>query len=237
MPTIAQVLNRRSDLSTFVVHLTKAGGQRSALENLESIVGSGRIIAKKPMGWARDVSMQLGPKAEASQRVACFSETPLEQIYSMYAEIPGRRANLEAYGVAFTKIVARRLGANPIWYFEMIPPDGPIPTALDSLRNAVARAGDDGFANHPGAAILPYFEGMLTTSTRQKEFWWEREWRHVGDFEFTDEDVAFVLAPFEHHARLRPIVRRPLLDPEWSLERMIASIVGLPESDVTPFSA
>jgi hypothetical protein len=45
----------------------------------------------------------------------------LEHIYSMFAEIEGRQVRLEPYGVAFTKMTARRLGANPVWYVDMTP--------------------------------------------------------------------------------------------------------------------
>jgi hypothetical protein len=36
----------------------------------------------------------------------------------MFAPIAGRRVDLEPYGLAFTKLGARRKGANPVWYVD-----------------------------------------------------------------------------------------------------------------------
>ena len=235
VPTISEVLNRRGDLSTFVVHLTRDHGGKSASENLRSILDSGTITARSPMGWARDVASELGGAAEESQRVASFSETPLEHIYSLFADIPNRRIGLRPYGIAFTKMVARRKGVNPVWYVDMTPGrDWMIAKALDSLRDEAATSGT--FPDHAAAKILPFIEGMGTWPDRQKEFWWEREWRHVGDFHFDIKDVALVLCPEGEHAAFRALASGKCVDPGWSLERMIAKLVGLAAEDVSPFS-
>jgi hypothetical protein len=97
MPSIGQVLNRRTDLSTFVVHLTKLSTEKSAFDNLQAILHAGRIEARSPMGWAPREAQAVGPNAANSQKVVCFSETPLEQVYSMYADIPGRSVRLEPF--------------------------------------------------------------------------------------------------------------------------------------------
>jgi hypothetical protein len=237
MPTIGQVLNRRTDLSTFVVHLTRASGKAGAFENLEAILRGRRIAARTPMGWAARAAVQLGPMATLSQSVVCFSETPLEQVYGMYADIPRRQVKLEPFGLAFTKMTARRHGVNPVWYVDMTPGHRwRICEALDLMRDRAVAIGDDKFAGMVGAVLLPFVEGMGTWEGSQKEFWWEREWRHVGDLTFADQELAFVIAPAAYHDVVRTIVDRPCLDPEWSLERMIASLAGLTESDVTPFT-
>ncbi len=117
---IRDVLNRRGDLSTFVVHLTRTAGGVSAKERLESILAERRFRATTSMGWAAEQD-DPADAAKQSQRVVCFSETPLEHIYSLVADIEGRQIQLEPYGVAFTKLTARRLGINPIWYVDMTP--------------------------------------------------------------------------------------------------------------------
>lgn len=237
--TIGEVLNRRSDLSTFVVHLTRASKGKSALEHLVSMLSDHVIEARSAQGWARDRAKELGARAEASQRVVCFSEAPLEHIYSLAAEIQGRSVKLEPYGLAFTKMAVRRRGANPVWYVDMSPghtwADG-IPGALASLLEVVAKRGDEGFGKHPGARLFPFMEWMGSWSeTSQKEFWWEREWRYRGAFTFTDQELAFVVAPEADHAAVGAVTSRRVLDPSWSLERMIASLAGLSADDVTPF--
>jgi hypothetical protein len=238
VPTIAQVLNRRSDLSTFVVHLTKTSPDGTALENLLLILAEGKIEARNPHGWALRQRQNLGPNAAASQRAVCFSEAPLEHIYSLAADIPGRQVQLTPYGLAFTKMSVRRQGVNPVWYVDQSVGHtwaSGVPGALDALLDSMIAAGDDGFAQHLGARLLPFAEWMGTWPNSQKEFWWEREWRSRGDFPFGPGDLAFVVAPEADHATVRSSTPRPVLDAEWSVERMIASLAGLGAEDVTPF--
>jgi hypothetical protein len=235
VPTITEVLNRRGDLSTFVVHLTRIHDGGTGGENLRSILAGSVIEARSPMGWARDIASTLGGAAVESQKVVSFSETPLEHIYSLFADIPYRRVGLQPYGVAFTKMVARTKGVNPVWYVDMTPGrDWLIAKALDALRDEAASS--NSFADHPAARILLFVEGMGTWPGSQKEFWWEREWRHVGDFNFSLEDVALVLCPETEHAAFEALAGGKCVDPGWSLERMIAKLVGLQAEDVSPFS-
>jgi hypothetical protein len=160
---IRDVLHRRTDLSTFVVHLTRDtdDGAR-AEENLLSIMQQPRILARSAMGWATTNDPATGAPFVAgalldSQRVVSFSETPVEHVYSLFANIAGRRVKLSPYGVAFTKMVARRMGANPVWYVDMTPGhDWVIRTALNQLVRDAALA----FAGSPISKITPFVEGM-----------------------------------------------------------------------------
>jgi len=236
MPTIGEVLNRRSDLSTFCVHLTR--GELPG-ESLRSILATGTIQARSAMGWARDAANELGGEAQTSQKVVCFSETPLEQIYTLVAPIEGRQVILQPYGVAFTKMVVRRKGANPVWYVDETPGrPWVIAEALNQLRDSVKGQGIPGFESSPTARIFPFCEAMGTwpSNDTQKEFWWEREWRHVGDFQFAMTDVALIIAPEGEHEELRRELGHRCVDAIWSLERMIAALVGLSAADVSPFS-
>lgn len=191
---IQDLLNRRSDLSTFVVHLTKATAQGTASDNLKSILAAGCIEARSAMGWTRG----LAASDKDCMKVVCFSETPLEHVYSLFTEIPNRRVQLSGYGLAFTKTAARLRGANPIWYVDMTPGQDAqwqIAAALDVLRDA-AKEHAAGFAATPLAKILPFIEQMGTwTATSRKEFWWEREWRHLGSLTFRPAEIALVLCP------------------------------------------
>ena len=107
---IDDLLNRRSDLSTFLVHLTKDdphGG--SSKDNLRSILQSRTLEARTPLGWIKG----LPRDATDELKVVCFSEAPLEHVYTLSAPIPGRRVRLSKYGLVITKAVARARGANP----------------------------------------------------------------------------------------------------------------------------
>ncbi len=247
---IGDLLHRRADLSTFVVHLTKDDAKSTAGEKLERIIRKSRLRAGSAMGWAQDRRISKNQPVTnvggESQEVVSFSETPLEHIYSLFADIEGRRVNLQGYGVAFTKMVARERGANPVWYVDRTAGASHqwrVAAALDDLaRFAVASPADPQSANV--GKILPFFEVMGTWPDSQKEFWWEREWRHVGHFEFDLEEVALWLAPEQEHAHFEAVLDKALgpgaqrprcVDPEWGLERIIARLVGLKQSQVTPF--
>jgi Putative abortive phage resistance protein AbiGi, antitoxin len=230
---IEDLLNRRSDLSTFVVHLTRdTPNGPSAKDNLHAILKGLKVEARSPMGFA--AKAVTGPDLD-SQKVVCFSETPLEHIYSLCAPIANRRVNLSAYGVAFTKVGARGRGANPVWYVDQtVGRTWHIANALNALRDAAVASG--AFATSDVARVLPFIESMGTWYGTRKEFWWEREWRHHGDFSFSWEEVALVLCPeadipdFEASS-----LGWKVIDPRWSLERMIAKLAGLPTRLTTPF--
>jgi hypothetical protein len=247
---ITEVLNRRADLSAFVVHLTKITYNATAKANLLSIIGSQTITAGKPMGWFQTPQNQPATVANESQQVVCFSETPLEHIYSLFAEIEDRQVNLAPYGLAFTKMTARKEGALPVWYADRTggaPHQWKVAYALDRLREYAMNNQGEVVARDIAAA-LPHFEAMGSWPQTQKEFWWEREWRKVGDFQFDWSDVALWFAPENDHADTgAALLARMIatgaedpptaivLDPSWGLERMIAKLVGLPDEAITPF--
>jgi hypothetical protein len=238
MPTsvaIEDLLNRRSDLSTFVVHLTRDGADGAlAKDNLKAILRGLKIEARTPMGWTGG----LTGRDLDSMKVVCFSETPLEHIYSLCAAIANRRIHLSKYGVAFTKVAARQRGANPVWYVDMTPGrTWHAAAALNDLRDAAVKTGD--FASQPAAKVLPFAEPMgswTSSGGRRREFWWEREWRHHGDFSFESKEVALVLCPEGDIAEFeRESPGWKVVDPAWSLERIIARLAGLPDRLVSPF--
>jgi hypothetical protein len=91
MVEIRSILHRRTDLSTFIVHLTRRRmpnyGPQDALVD---IARSGRLEARTALGWAKAQDERNDP-TQQSQRVVCFSETPLEHINLLIGEIEGRR--------------------------------------------------------------------------------------------------------------------------------------------------
>jgi len=82
-----------------------------------------------------------------------------------------------------------------------------------------------GFESHPASKILPFIEAMGTWPGGRKEFSWEREWRHLGDFEFSWQDVALILCPEIEIEEFEAFGPYTAVDPSWSLERMIETIV------------
>lgn len=252
---IEEVLNRRTDLSTFVVHLTGdhgAGG--SAKERLLSIIAQYQLRAgTEPRGWARtlkhpDGSPVLTAEQRETQRVVSFSETPLEHIYAMFANIANRNVDLRPYGLAITKMVARKVGINPVWYVDMS--EGHPWLIRDALNDLVTRSCHEGWFTDV-ASLFPFIEAMQTRRDHrgrliQAEFWWEREWRYVGDLLlFPIWNKIIWLCPEaeipEIEARVRAAYNGPAagdphcIDPNWSLERIIGRLAGLGDEDMTPF--
>src|ERR1700694_1087426 len=252
--SIREVLNRRADLSTFVVHLTRDTGGQAADLNLVSIISEQRLKAGSRMGWASQVADDSGDPDKRTQRAVSFTETPLEHIYSHFAPIEGRHLQFKPYGVAFTKMQARSLLVNPVLYVGSTwGKSWKLATALDELRSAAIKVG---FHDSPIADVLPFCEPMFTfpaTKDReasQNEWWWEREWRHVGDLAFRYCEAAFWLCPedeipmFEevvskYHAKDPECREAPparCIDPRWGLEQIIARLGGLPPEAISPFS-
>lgn len=248
MATIRELLNRRNDLSTFVVHLTR---QRvpgvSARTTLETIIAERRLRALSPMGWAK--TQDFSESARQSQRCVSFSETPLEHIYSLYTDVDGREIRLQPYGVAMTKVVARQLGVNPVWYVDMTTRGGREwheARALDELRDGAIANGD--FHASPLAKVMPFFEQMGTWPSSQKEFWWEREWRCRGELDLTASWAKLLwLCPDEESNEIEACIRAsapqgvhvdPIcIDPGWGIEELIARLCKLDPRDVSLFHA
>ncbi|WP_176562331.1 abortive infection system antitoxin AbiGi family protein [Mycolicibacterium palauense] len=241
--TIADMLHRRNDLSTFLVHFTRDApdGGGTAFDALKAIVTQLKIEARTAYGLASN-----HPTAAGSQRVVCFTETPLEHSWTMTRELAERRTSKFApYGLAFTKTYARRRACNPVWYINQTRGfDWP----TQALNTAIA--GEIRPYEHRDSLfrITPFIEQMGDWSqggtTRMKEFWWEREWRRVGDFSFEPIHTVALLAPASDHTELRQTLDAtgfwssravPILDPDWGLERMIAVMSGVAPEDLGPF--
>lgn len=246
MAEIRTILHRRTDLSTFVVHLTRRrGAAYSAQDALVSIAASGQLEARTALGWAKSQD-DSSDSAKQSQRVVCFSETPLEHINLMIGPIDGRAIAMEPYGIALPKLKARKLGINPIWYVDMTTGAGDshrwdLADALDQLRDQMieaAAADNRSFHDTAPAKLFPFIEQMGTWPSAQKEFWWEREWRHAGHLALPTTSVMW-LCPEDEIDVIQARAGRelkPWIDPRWGLEEIVAHLAGFPATDVSPFT-
>jgi hypothetical protein len=235
---IQDILARRSDLSTFVVHLTRDGDHESAKERLESIVRSWQIEARSAFGSAVKRLADENLRTD-SQKCVCFTETPLEYLHLLLGEIKGRNCQFGPYGVAVTKKLARKNGVNPVWYVDMTPRDAPnwLTNYVDKLIEAAIKTSD--FAGQPFVKIAPFIEQMGTwpKNGSRKEFWWEREWRRVGDFELPRH--AILICPDENgnHKAFEELAKDSghsvkCIDPYWGLEQIIARLAGFGKEEV-----
>ncbi len=94
---IGELLAHRTDLSTFIVHLTKHNDVGTASESLASIIESWKIEARSTLGYDTDFLKKSGVK------VVSFTETPLEYLYILTEKIKGRQCEFMPYGIAITK--------------------------------------------------------------------------------------------------------------------------------------
>lgn len=242
--TITDMLHRRSDLSTFLVHYTKVtADDATGFEALKSIVTDTTIEARTAYGAA---AQSADPAIRNTQKVVCFTETPLEHSWTMTRELAERRAfKFAPYGVVFTKTYARRNRCNPVWYVNCTPGYTWPMKAINAAVQAETRPFSD---EESILRVAPYIEQMGDWSTgsytNRKEFWWEREWRRVGDFWFQPNHTVALLAPERDHQELNQTLVDagqwssrdvPILDPNWGLERMMVCMSGVAREDIGPF--
>jgi hypothetical protein len=241
---IEDLLSKRSDLSTFLVHLTRTQDGQSAKDRLKAIIKGRQVELGTPMGQA--VSLLKAKQVSAdSQRCVCFTETPLENVKFMLGAIEGRQCQFEPYGVAITKRHGRKSGVNPIWYVDITPGHDWITNPLNKLVEDALQS-QVPFADCAIAKITPFIEQMgsgqgAAGGGYRKEFWWEREWRSTSAVSLgwrllvlcpedeIDEFKQFVKTVSEEQDVM---IKASFIDPRWSLEEIIASLAGFPPDEI-----
>jgi hypothetical protein len=163
-------------------------------------------------------------------------------------EIEGRTVKFEPYGIAITRKQGRKQAVNPVWYIDITPGHDWLTNPLNALVSKAIESGD--FDTSEISKIAPFIEQMgagpgdpgAGIPAYRKEFWWEREWRHVGDFYLPNTYI--VLCPVADIPELRKVISainensRPhvsFVDPTWSLESIIGKLAGFSGSELGPF--
>lgn len=197
------------------------------------------MIAKGPMGHAVK-SLTKNGLSNDSQRCVSFTETPLEHAYLLLEEISGRAFNFRPYGIAIPKKLGRVGGVNPVWYVDITPGHDWLSKSINDLIGKGIESGQ--FDTTEIALLAPLIEQMGCSELHdyRKEFWWEREWRHIGDFNLPVR--VLVLCPEAEVSDIQQKlksnegswVRAKYIDPYWSLEQIIARLAGFssPQIDV-----
>lgn len=245
--TIEAVLARRSDLSTFLVHLTRTTDDMDADDKLESILKGQKLEARNAFGPAVP-RLEKVKQSVDSQKCVCFTETPLEHVSLLLGKIDNRNCDFKPYGVAITRKQGRKEGVNPVWYTDMtVGHDWICHHHIEPLIDEAINSGR--FDKSHVAAISPFIEQMGSGKSEfsekgyKKEFWWEREWRKVGNFRLPTHLI--VLCPEDEIRRFRTVVdnldkddcfiRPRFIDPRWSLEMIIGRLAGFSSDEVGPF--
>ncbi|OHB66644.1 MAG: hypothetical protein A2Y77_16005 [Planctomycetes bacterium RBG_13_62_9] len=204
---IQDILHFRSDISPFLVHLTRDGDgvdNSSAKAKLERIIRDRKLIPGEreisDVRFGGTTSNMSAPDRKKYFGAVCFTETPLNEVHCLL-EINGRGIDLSPYGLVFVKEALRKKGVCPVCYInnERKDMDG-VFKALFSLTDSLP---DD------AAKLLPLFAvfgqkiqapGVPTRPEGTIDFVWEREWRYpsvCGDLAFSDADVFVGLCPHD----------------------------------------
>ena len=223
-----------------MVHLTReypAGVP--AQQNLKSILDTATIEARNPYGLAvRRIRNKTAatPSDIECQKVVSFTETPLEHVTLVAQEIVGRQFNFEPYGIVITKHIARRIGVNPVWYLDTTPGHEWLVNPFEEIIDAAIAGGS--FKDSAIAKLAPFTDSMGTQANSKKEFWWEREWRYVGDFDLRKTATNYlVICPESDFEYVCPgFDSRKLIDASWSQEQIIGHLAGFDPKDLDPFA-
>jgi len=207
------------DFSEFVTHFTKPTQFGSAYQNQISICSSRQLIAANPFGIGRNKSPNT-----ASQQCVCFSEVPLHCL----TRIAQRRSR---YGIGFKKEFVRSKGAMPIWYVEK---DSSQHLSIQKLMSEAQM--NPLLGAHAIWNLTPFIDVPGNHPTGSYRFEWEREWRCVGDFAFSELDVAFLVIPEDLHlsacgffreardANTGPFYGCPYIDSNWDAVRVAHAV-------------
>ena len=201
MTTIENLLQQRKDLSNVITHFTREVNGKTACANLISILTDGCLKAVNEQGMAKG-------QGHEEQRVVCFTETPVNFLWTLVERIKHRQIKLEPYGVVFSKRWIVERGGNPVWYISAMKPTSGL--SLTSNVNLIVKDPEALYRVPSILKLTPFWE--LTgdwrhlMSNNRKDFSWEREWRIVGDVYFHLHELKVVLAPKEHHQCIREAI-------------------------------
>jgi len=217
VPSIEEVLSSRADYSTFLMHLTRAQGAKSARRVLQEILDARSLEAAKP--HCLFGHLLNNEDDEEHFNVVCFTEAPLHQVRLFIGPIEGRGVELEPYGLVFTKEFIGSKGGNPALYINTYYHDELKDAALELFH----KAAEEGFEDSSITKLLPFITIFGKTATGgAHDFHWEREWRVVGDVAFDYPDVIVGLCPEDDIEDFQddfPDVT--FISPCWGLDRII----------------
>lgn len=206
-----QVIQKRGDLSQFLIHLTRTGLltlrkdvhphltqdsiiNSTAHERLKNLLSVKKIKAFSPLGYFQHKVPFAYPNGYVHNKnsnvirswlkAACFTETPLDHIYIQTQPIVGRNLHFESYGLAFKEEFIRQQGGSPVMYFEST--NQLVKSALDAM---IISQDSVKFKT-----MMPFYEAFGTRLYGQGsdvDFRWGREWHCLDDISFDFSDVAF----------------------------------------------
>lgn len=228
-------MNFRTDLSPFLVHLTRTNGTDSARTCLEMIITEMSLMAGSSLvshaSFGLAYARLQDPDLSQYFKAVCLTETPLDQIHCLL-EIENRDVNLEPYGLVFLRRPLQERGVAPVIYLNNERGDKPaLIRALAEMvdQNQVLARQILPFVAVFGSLLPPGGEG--TPRAGRIDFLWEREWRWPafnGNLQFSHAEVFLGLCPHEdidHFEALFPPIR--FVDPRRNMRWYSSQLIEM----------
>lgn len=158
----------RSDISTYITHLTKNTKEKDSLDVLEEILNTKKIIGSSP-----EKGFIIGENS-----AVCFQDIPLYGVSqnSLHEELNrkelGAKIRYQPYGLTFKKSYVYGKGGRPVFYEQK-----------EKAKEILSE--------EEWWRIVSF---DLSNRDSIKDWTHEREWRLKGDFEF-ELDKAIILLP------------------------------------------
>jgi hypothetical protein len=209
-----RVVWKRSDLSFFLVHLTK--DRDSLLSILNKQDGYCSINGARN-GFFKDFADV--PSEDVTG--VSLTEAPLDQIkhfaHSMDGDVVRKYSK---YGVVFDQLFIRRIGGNPCFSVNTLADY----TLRDAILDLKDRCPREEYA--PMRRLLLYFNTFGFTGAskgvREVDFYWEREWRVPGNLRFRYEDIFVALCNSDDVVQLSEAYPEvPFICPDWNYDRIL----------------
>jgi hypothetical protein len=234
MRDIHDILHFRSDISPFLVHLTRDDTPTgNAKATLEKIIDERKLIASEheisDVKYGGNTTNILPTDKKKYFGAVCFTETPLNEVHCLL-DISYRGIDLSRYGLVFVRDRLQKKGVCPVLYVNN--ENGDMDGVFRSLFSLIDSHPDE------AARVLPLFAvfgqkiqapGVSVRPLGSIDFRWEREWRYppiAGELRFGEEDVFIGLCPDEetdHFEGLFPTVG--FVDPQrnmkWYAKKLI----------------
>lgn len=204
MRNIEDILYFRSDISPFLIHLTRKYNGKTEKQNLENILENKSLVASENLvsiaSFGIDYKSLMSSDKDRFFRAVCFTETPLSEIHCLL-EITGRQVDLKPYGLVFVREALEQRCVSPVLYLNNENSDQTqvirdlctlIETAPTTAEQVLPLISVFGNKITPPSSSSP--------SSGRIDFRWEREWRYPayrGDFCFNADDVFIGICPHE----------------------------------------
>ncbi len=227
----AEIVRKRTDLSFFLVHLTKANKDMDPAHRLMSILQANSTgycsLRGTPQGYFGKLEDVVSdPVLTELARGVAFTEAPLDQIKHFAMPIDAAGRQYSSFGLVFEQEFIRKARGNPCFYVNTWPDL--------SRRDALFDLLNDGHLKTSAYRDLLLYFNIFGEGKGGKplDFYWEREWRVPGDLRFRHEDVFVGLADSDEDTKGRSWVKYfrhtfpkvPFIDPQWSNDEILQAL-------------